>query len=56
MLKETKERVKVMRKFIFLVLVLVVTIFVEAASALYIPESSFMGGGWNGSVNYVDED
>lgn len=55
-MKETKERVKVMRKFIFIALLLVATIFVEDASALYIPDSSFMGGGWNGSMNYVDED
>ncbi|MHC4739744.1 MAG: PEP-CTERM sorting domain-containing protein [Planctomycetota bacterium] len=45
-----------MRKFIFLALLLVVTIFVEGASALYLPESSFMDGAWEGVLNYVDED
>ena len=45
-----------MRKFIFLALLLVVTIFVEGASALNIPESSYMDGAWEGVLNYVDED
>jgi len=56
MFKETKERMEVMRKYIFLALLLVVTIFVEGASALYIPDSTYMDGAWNGSLNYVDED
>jgi len=45
-----------MRKFIFLALLLVVTIFAEGASALYIPESSYMDGAWEGVLNFVDKD
>jgi hypothetical protein len=44
------------KKFIFLALLLVVTIFVENASALHLPESSYMDGAWEGVLNYVDED
>ncbi len=44
-----------MRRFIFLALLLVVTIFVEGTSALHLPESSYMDGAWEGVLNYVDE-
>jgi hypothetical protein len=47
---------KVMRRFVFLALLLVVTIFSEGAWALFIPESSYMDGAWEGVLNYVDED
>lgn len=48
---------KVMKKFGSLALLLVITLLMQDASALYnMPESTYQDGAWQGTANYVDVD